>query len=225
MTSHAPGPVRRPRTEHRLSDAPMLGPLQSTGSGPASSRSSTRTASSSRRPPGWDTRETSSPRRSCFGAVALPASAAASDSAEVRRVDFGSFPLVRVTAVAGRQPPGASRGQPPRRLHESPGSRLGERARARRGQLQLDVGSTAAGGQAGRGAVPRRTPPGRNDRPGRVRARGSRVDPPGDSKSDVGRALETLRRTPRSEQRFTTQSSCRSHACSGCRTALVSSCC
>jgi VWFA-related protein len=33
-------------------------------------------------------------------AVALPASAAASGSADVRRVDFGSFPLVRVTAVA-----------------------------------------------------------------------------------------------------------------------------
>jgi VWFA-related protein len=33
-------------------------------------------------------------------AVALPASAAASDSAELRRADLGSFPLVRVTAVA-----------------------------------------------------------------------------------------------------------------------------
>jgi tight adherence protein B len=39
-------------------------------------------------------------------AVALPATAAAADSAQVRRVDFAGFPLVRVTAVtpAGNRP-------------------------------------------------------------------------------------------------------------------------
>ena len=39
-------------------------------------------------------------------AVALPATAGAADSAQVRRVDFAGFPLVRVTAVA---PAGSSR--------------------------------------------------------------------------------------------------------------------
>ena len=45
-------------------------------------------------------------------AVALPASAAASDSAEVRRVDLGSFPAVQVTALApaGSRPVRADEG-------------------------------------------------------------------------------------------------------------------
>ena len=85
------------------------------GSGPAFSRSSTRTASSWRRRPGWGRDEEARPRSSRRGRGRPPGGRGRgrSGAVQIRRVDPAGFPLVRVTAVvpAGSRPV-LARGRP-----------------------------------------------------------------------------------------------------------------
>ena len=102
--------------------------------------------------------------------LAVSTAAAAETPVQIRHVDFGGFPKVRITAIApaGARPHCSRRST--RALCNRAPARLCRGAGARRGQLGIDARCAVARGQARSTGIPRR-------RTGRGRHRSGRVWP------------------------------------------------